>query len=156
MSPLEIIGLVAAIGGPISGVVVAIIVDRRSKHSGRTATEVAMAEVEVSEKQAHNQEIAVIIDGFTASISGLRVDVADARAEAAAARADAAAARKDYQTLRERHDKLSESHEALKFQMEARTILEQEMLRHIVALEQEFPNPPGPPTRPQWKLPTRV
>jgi hypothetical protein len=28
-----------------------------------------------------------------------------------------------------------------------------EMIHHIIRLEQMIPNPPGPPARPQWKLP---
>lgn len=29
-----------------------------------------------------------------------------------------------------------------------------EMMRHIIALEPLIPNPPGPPTRPAWKIET--
>jgi hypothetical protein len=29
-----------------------------------------------------------------------------------------------------------------------------EMIRHIIALEGQFPNPPGPPARPDWHIET--
>jgi outer membrane murein-binding lipoprotein Lpp len=140
-----LIALVAGIGGPASGIAVAVIADRRSKREHPTAVDVSQKTVKVSEREAATHEIAVIIDGFNTSMTNLRADVTAAREDSATARAEAREAR-------EEHGLLKEKHEALTDRVETSERERAEMIRHIVALENLIPNPPGPPPRPDWSV----
>jgi hypothetical protein len=122
-----VLGWLAAlggIGGPASGIVIALIVNHRNKQT-------TVATVGVSEKEAHTHEIAMIIDGFTESLAAVR-------SELKATTEKNVVIEKKYDALAERFDRAEHR--------------EQLMRRHIVALEELIPNPPGPPARPDWNL----
>jgi hypothetical protein len=152
MSPLEIIGIIAAVAAPISGIVVAIIVDQRTKRKGLTeaenaenATAATLAAIEVDEKEAHNHEVAIIIEGFTSSLQNLRAEISDTRLQLAEARE---MQRQD----REARIKLENEVYELKAHQRQDLRDKAEMMRHILDLEKLVPTPPGPPTRPQWRI----
>lgn len=142
---LSVIGIVSAVAAPISGVVVAIIVNRRTKQERADGTTTAMRAVSVDEKEAHTHEIAVMIEGFATSLENMRLDLAEARAQSASAHAEAASARQEAASARA---ELSE----LKIQLQWYVADRLEMIRHIVHLEDLIPTPPGPPTRPTWRV----
>lgn len=142
---LNTIAVISAIAAPLSGVVVAIIVNRRTKQERADGSTTAMKSVQVNEKEAHTHEIAVMIEGFSTSLENMRLDLADARAQSAAAHAEAASAKQEAASARA---ELSE----LRIQIQWYVADRLEMIRHIVHLEDLIPTPPGPPTRPTWRV----
>lgn len=153
-NPGELIGLVGAVSLPLSGVIVAIIAKIRSDkpadppakpvaHDTMSAAEISVRKTlaATSEKEAHNAEISIIIEGFTASMEALRLTVADARLESSEAKMEATSARADVTKLRQTMDAMAEQRE--------------ELIDHIQALEALIPSPPGPPPRPAWSHKTQ-
>lgn len=136
MDPLTTVGLIGAIGGPLSGITIAVIADRRSKKSGEANSDVALRAVEVDEKDAHTREIAVMIEGFTASLSNLRTDLEATRERLATAEDELGQTRGEVGELRKRIEKGDRERD--------------ELVAHIIELEKMVPYPPGPPTRPIW------
>lgn len=145
MTTLEMFTVIALILGPVSGIVVAVVVDRRSKRGQEQNTDVALRTVRVDEREAHNHEVAIIIDGFTASLSNMRADLDRAVSESRGLKDELRGQSAEILELREKIDKA----EALAA-VQAGHI--SELVSHITDLEALVPNPPGPPTRPQWVL----
>jgi septal ring factor EnvC (AmiA/AmiB activator) len=140
MTPNEWASLAGGIGGPVSGIVIALIVWARSRRDTDATTAVAEKGVRVDERQAHTAEVAMIIDGFTESLAAVRSELKDARTELSDARDELKDAAAKYDGLRQEHD-------ALKEQVDMERAA---MITHIEALENLIPNPPGPPERPKW------
>lgn len=95
-----------------------------SKGKDEDSSEVERKRVAISEKEAQTHEVSVLLEGFSELLTSTReqVKVAEARAEEAHTRID---------TMQR---------------------VAQEMINHIIILETGYPNPPGPPTRPNWNL----
>lgn len=129
MDPIAIFGTISLVLGPISGIVVAIIVDNRSKKKAQADATVAERTVGVQEDEAYNHRIAVMIEGFTQ----------------AQARTD-----KELNRAIEKIEKQEGEIEALHARIDESDKHKEELVRHIVALEKQVPNPPGPIPRPAW------
>ena len=94
-------------------------------------------------KAAADARIDGRMDAELARIYG-RLDVAEATiAEQATALTDA------LKRLDEAHDRLDTAEATILLGSRQQV----EMIQHIVHLEALIPNPPGPPVRPNWKLP---
>jgi chromosome segregation ATPase len=137
---VTIIGLVAA---PLAGVVVALIVDRRTKMRNSMEGTVAERSVKVEEREAYNHEVAIIIEGFTASLE--RTDKELARALARIEQSETS-----HRITREELKDTQIEVKELRLKHEQNDRQRAEMIRHIQALEALVPTPPGPPTRPYW------
>ena len=136
----QILTLVVAVGTPLSGIVVALVANTRSRRHVTREQVLATAGVKIDEKDAHTREIAVILDGYTA------VNQAQLRAlERAEASADNC--NKRYDTLETKYDLLVQRFEVAEEQNEERVRV---LVQHVVALEAMVPTPPGPPERPAW------
>ena len=143
---MDPIVLIAAIGGPLSGIIIALVADHRSKRNLHATNQVELKTIEVCEKEAHTHEIAVIIEGFTTSLENMRTDLQDTRAELTATKTELTATREELRRTREDHSKLRD-------RVDQSDIERDLMIRHITDLEALVPNPPGPPTRPAaWAL----
>jgi chromosome segregation ATPase len=131
-----ILGLIGGVGGPISGIIVAIIANHRNKKTAQADSQIADKGVRVTERDSHTREIAMIIDGFTESLASVREELKDTRSR--------------YDGLTLRYSELAAKHEILAKKVETSEAQRAEMIAHIVELEAIVPNPPGPPTRPNW------
>jgi chromosome segregation ATPase len=149
MEPGLAIALTAAILGPLSGVIIAIVTLRGTRTTSHANQTVAEKAVVVDEKQAHNEEIAVIIEGFTQSLNNMRIDLGDTRSELASTKVELKSTRDELRATRIEHHALRTEHSELRDQVERER---NEMIAHIIVLEKQVPNPPGPPTRPHWIL----
>lgn len=129
----QIAVLLAAVGGPISGIIIAWMGARRSKRQVAAENQTATRTVAVTERDAHTREISAIIDGYTA--------VNKATTEALT-RAENASS-----TCAEKYDALEARFEEAERQ---RRIERRETIEHWEALERLIPTPPGPPERPAW------
>lgn len=136
-NPLNTLALLGGILAPFLGVGAGILASWFSRRTGREQVTVSAAAVKVDEKEAHTAEIAMIIDGFSASLKQAQQDLT-------AARSDLERARDELKTARLDNDDLRRRVVAYGRQLT-------EMLFHIINLEQMVPNPPGPPTRPDWE-----
>ena len=142
---ISIVTTLALFGAPISGVVIARIVDKRAARGQDTQAEINLRAVEVDEKEARSHEITVIIEGFTASMENMRRDLADTRMELTSTKEELASTREELTLTRK-------DQAQLRIHVERADHQRGEMLRHILQLESEYPTPPGPPTRPAWIL----
>lgn len=133
MNTAQMLALIAAIGGPLSGILIAVISNRRSNRVVSTEQTVAKASVRVDEKDAHTREIAVILDGYTAVNSALNKSLE--RAETGLS------------DCGQKYDALE--HRFEEYEASARR-MQNEMISHIRNLEDLIPTPPGPPERPAW------
>lgn len=122
-----------AIAGPLSGIAVAAISNQRSKRQWSRDQQVAAANVNVSEKDAHTREIAVILDGYTKVNQALNTNLE--RAEKASTECS-----EKYDALERRFDEAERLNYARRM----------ELIDHIRRLEDLVPSPPGPPERPKW------
>jgi hypothetical protein len=115
-----VLSIGAIIVGPLSGVLVAVIANHRSKKTED-------AQVDVQKDANSNQLVSVLIEGFTeqvrlvnASNEGLRLQV---------------------KALEDKNNQLEK-------RLDERDALKIIMLAHIGELEKMIPTPPGPPKRP--------
>lgn len=133
MTPEQILTLIAAVGGPLSGVLIAVISNRRSRQQINHENDVAKATVRVDEKDAHTREIAMILDGYTAVNTALNKSLE--RTETG------------LHDCSEKFEELEARFEEYERRSQAERL---EMIEHIKRLEQLIPYPPGPPERPAW------
>lgn len=127
MNVVQIITLVGAIGGPLSGIVVAWITIYRSKREKRESLQVTDKSLDIQEQEADTHYWSEIVRGFQEQVQV----VTDLYA----------ASERKVNSLETRYDKLEK-----RFEDGEKT--KQEMLAHIISLEGLVPNPPGPPRRP--------
>lgn len=140
MNTAQILTLIAAIGGPISGILIAILSNSRSKKQVGEEQTVARAAVRVDEKDAHTREIAVILDGYTAVNTALNKSLE--RAETGLTDCS-----EKYDALERRFE---ESEQRARERERYEAALRLDLIEHIQALEALVPSPPGPPERPTW------
>lgn len=93
--------------------------------------DVEKMKVKVTEREAQTHEIAVILEGFTAVTA------------ASTARAESAEKSAEHAHLRV---------EKVENRLTDMERINDEMIDHIKLLEGMVPNPPGPPTRPTWRV----
>ncbi|MDQ7877381.1 hypothetical protein Q9R08_05255 [Microbacterium sp. QXD-8] len=135
-NPLGTWAIVGGILSPFLAIGAAVLASVFSRRTGREQNQTSERAVQVDEKEAHTAEIAMIIDGFSASLKQAQADLGGARTELREARDELAHALQDNAALRRR---------VVGYGKQLR-----EMLFHILALELLVPNPPGPPSRPDW------
>lgn len=140
MNTAQILTLVAAIGGPLSGILIAVISNSRSKRQVEVEQHTTRAAVRVDEKDAHTREIAVILDGYTAVNTALNKSLERAETGLIDCSGKYDALEKRFEEA-ERHNEERERYNAA---------LRLDLIQHIQALEALVPSPPGPPDRPAW------
>lgn len=123
----SIVGLLAVFGRGIKD----WLKTKWDKRHAIATVEVELKKVSVTEREAQTHEIAVILEGFTAVTAA-----SQARAESAEKSAESAHER--VEKVETRMNKVEE--------------INGEMIKHIQVLEAGYPNPPGPPQRPNWHL----
>lgn len=144
MIPTNGLIALAAILTPILSIIGTIITVRRMRRADKAAQETAIATVKVSEQNAHTQEVEMIISGFTGSLTAVNAELKRTQ--------DAYGALSEkYGVLGEKYDKLERQYDQLLTEVRIDRRERQEMVDHIQVLEEQVPNPPGPPTRPVWK-----
>lgn len=143
MDALQVVTIIGLVAAPLAGVVVALIVDRRTKMRNSMEGTVAERSVKVEEREAYNHEVAIIIEGFTASLE--RTDKELARALARIEQSETS-----HRITREELKDTQIEVKELRLKHEQNDRQRAEMIRHIQALEALVPTPPGPPTRPYW------
>lgn len=136
MTPLDFLPYIVGLGGPISAIIIAYIVDRRTHKTNQSSSRNSERAVEIDEKEAHTHEVSMIIEGFTQSLESLRTDLTRTQNDLKTARGEIDALRTEQA---EANRKIAISNR-----------IRAEMMLHIMALEAMVPNPPGPPTRPLW------
>lgn len=133
MTPEQIMAAAIAIAGPVSGFLIAVIANRRSKQQLDKEQSVAVATVTVSEKDAHTREIAVILDGYTKVNQALNSSL---------------------ERVTKSSEECSEKYDALEKRFDeaerVNAVRRYELIDHIRRLEELVPSPPGPPERPKW------
>lgn len=139
------VNLIIGVLGPLSGITVAWLALRGTNRKTTVDSTVAEKAVIVDEKQAHNEEISVIIEGFTQSLNNMRIDLGETRAELASTKVELASTRDELHDTRDAHNLLREEHVALRLKVE---LEKAEMLEHLALVEAMVPNPPGIPVRP--------
>lgn len=143
MDALQVVTIIGLVAAPLAGVVVALIVDRRTKMRNSMEGTVAERSVKVEEREAYNHEVAIIIEGFTASLE--RTDKELARALERIEQSETS-----HRITREELKDTQIEVKELRLKHEQNDRQRAEMIRHIQALEALVPTPPGPPTRPYW------
>lgn len=140
MDGQTILTIIVAVGSPLSGIVVALIANSRSRRQTTREQVIATAGVRIDEKDAHTREIAVILEGYTA-VNNATVKALE-RAEMSASNCN-----EKYDVLSDKYDALSDRFEKYEELSEARL---RELAQHVIVLEDMVPSPPGPPDRPAW------
>lgn len=143
-NPLTTAALIGGILSPFAAIGAAWMAAVYSRRTGREQTQTAARAVQVDEKEAHTAEIAMIIDGFTASLAAAQDDLRRKGDELTEARGELRQAAADLESANQRINDLRRRVVAYGKQLA-------EMLFHIMALERLVPNPPGPPARPDWE-----
>jgi len=134
--------LIVGVAVPALGFLGAWIATVNSRKTGAGQVEVAAAAVRVDEKEANTHEFAVMIDGFTASLTAARDDLKRKGEELVEALGELKEARNELREARTENETLRSNQASLHKQYV-------EMLFHMFQLEILIPNPPGPPPRPK-------
>lgn len=87
--------------------------------------------VRVSEREVENHEVQILFEGFRLLNEENRRAAVEAKDE-----------------VRVAHQRIDEIVERLDRERQVR----EEIIDHVQVLEAGYPNPPGPPTRPNWKI----
>lgn len=133
MTPEALATYIIAIAGPMSGILIAAIANHRSKKQWAKENQVAITQANVSEKDAHTREIAMILDGYTKVNQALNTSLERA-----------------LDTSQECSDKYDALEARFDEERELNKHRQREMIDHIMRLEALVPSPPGPPDRPEW------
>lgn len=120
-------GLISAILLPLSGILVAVITYKRSKRAQLADAAVTDKSLDVKEREADTNYWSALVRGLTDQVMVVN-DL--------------------YKESEKRHERSEAKYETLEKRLNDEVSLKQEMMAHIMQLEDLIPNPPGPPRRP--------